>query len=100
MFATEFRGSGKATELVAEISNSRSWNVRKVVFLSSTAILSLAAFANPAMAQEPAAAASAQSEAGQNDTNQLESIVVTARRVEENQQKVPVAVTTLTASAL
>jgi len=74
--------------------------VRKVVFLSSTAILSLAAFANPAMAQEPAAAASAQSEAGQNDTNQLESIVVTARRVEENQQKVPVAVTTLTASAL
>ena len=68
--------------------------MRKVVFLSSTAILSLAAFANPAMAQEPAAAASAQSEAGQNDTNQLESIVVTARRVEENQQKVPVAVTT------
>jgi len=74
--------------------------VKKVVILSSTALLSWASMIDTAAAQETVANVAPQSNAEQSDANQLESIVVTARRVEENQQKVPVAVTTLTASAL
>ncbi|HEX5537747.1 MAG TPA: TonB-dependent receptor plug domain-containing protein, partial [Sphingobium sp.] len=74
--------------------------MRTLVFLSSTAILPLVALAGPAMAQEPVAAQSPQPDANEDGGDGLETIVVTARRVEENQQKVPVAVTTLTANAL
>ena len=38
--------------------------------------------------------------AADSSADSLEELIVTARRVEENQQSVPVAVTTLTASAL
>jgi len=41
----------------------------------------------------------AQAQSG-NQASNLEDIIVTARRVEENQQKIPVAVTTLTAASM
>ena len=87
----------------------------KAAFLVSTAVL---AFASPAFAQQastdaPAPSADAPAKvapqaAGPSSTASttdnartgLEDIVVVARRSSESQQKVPVAVTTVTAEAL
>jgi len=54
-------------------------------------VASLAGMAAPAHAQTRDAA---------GEGSSLEDIIVTARRVEENQQKVPIAVSTLSATAL
>src|SRR5688500_17099740 len=49
-----------------------------------------------AMSGSPSVAQAQESDQASN----LEEIIVTARRIEENQQKIPVAVTTLTASTM
>jgi len=65
-------------------------------YLTGAAFIAMVGAASPLYAQANPGAPAAP-EAQQSN---LEEIVVTARRVEENQQRVPVAVTTLNAAAL
>ena len=66
------------------------------------ALMTLTALAPAgALADEtPAAAAQATGQVPQNGADGLEEVTVTARRVEENQQNVPVAITSLSGAAL
>ena len=66
----------------------------KVIFLGGSAIAAAALGARPAWSDPmPAVAA-------RNSGDQVEEVVVTARRIEENLQKIPVSVTPLSAQVL
>ena len=65
----------------------------------SAACVAITMAGSPSVAQAQAQT-QAQSASQASEASGLEDIIVTARRVEENQQKIPVAVTTLTASTL
>ena len=62
---------------------------------ASTAALGAVLISTPAWAQGAASAG-----AQDTETTRLEEVVITARRIEENQQTVPVAVTILSGDAL
>ena len=75
--------------------------MRKCKALAAASGIAIAMVAvNEANARGGAAAQNASTSAGESTATSLGEIIVTARRVNENQQRVPVAVTALSAEAL